>query len=163
VKVVLVDEGGLCVDLAATFGKSYRTGWEDGASGLDRDPWRRILPGKNGFIYPHGGRKLGAWLNAGHPKLKTRLRALGETSQEGDEEVTVLFGAEAYRPVFGLLGIYRKRRASEAQLANLAGGAGRLQSLRQNAVLEAKQGGVSAGAATDTSGSPASLQEEVFA
>jgi hypothetical protein len=125
--VIVFTDGGRCVDLVATFGKSYRTAWEDGAGvgGSGCEPWRRVLPGKNGEVYVHGGRRLGAFLAAGHPKLKSRLRALGEVWQEGDEEMTALFDVEAYRPVFKLLGIRRKRQATEAQLARLAAGRAR--------------------------------------
>ncbi len=65
-----------CVDLKATFGNRYRYEW-DAAYWAERSvfraveaPWLTIIPCKFGKIYPHGGRKLAAYCNAGGAKRK---------------------------------------------------------------------------------------------
>ena len=65
-----------CVGLRQTFPGRYRFDWDE-AYWAERSefraveaPWLQIIPCKFGKIYPHGGRKLAAYCNAGGAKRK---------------------------------------------------------------------------------------------
>jgi hypothetical protein len=99
------------IDLSAEFPK-YRIIWEESDTSRHKDPAYMEIAGRCGKVYSHGDGRLQGWLNAGHGKLKERIRAMPnvEIWQEGDEEMTFLFALDQAKVVFSALGIKRRRR-----------------------------------------------------
>ncbi len=118
-----------CVDLRQTFPGQYRFGWDE-AYRAERSefraveaPWLTIIPCKFGKIYPHGGRKLGAYCNAGGAKRK-ELEALPcvQVTQGGGAdcpEVIVTFDVADIELIADVLKARHPRRYSAQRRAAL--------------------------------------------
>ncbi len=118
-----------CVDFKATFGNRYRYEWDE-AYWAERSefraveaPWLTIIPCKFGKIYPHGGRKLAAYCNAGGAKRKEleTLPCVQVTQGGGADcpEVIVTFDVAEIEKVAQVLKARRPRQYSAKTRAML--------------------------------------------
>ena len=114
---------GTCVDLRTTFAGRFRFVWDESyfAERPDRRaveaPWLTRIPCRDGFIAPHGGRRLMAYTT-------TRRRVLAALRcviphQLGTGEITVTFDVADIDVVAGVMGARRLRRISDAVRARL--------------------------------------------
>jgi hypothetical protein len=105
----------MCIDLKARFGREYRIGL-DPAAKSEADPWMFTLPGRRGFIYPHGGEALAVEVD-GRPILAKRVAAIPGVvlHQGGDREMTFLFPVALFDRVAELVQPRRRRRLSPEQ------------------------------------------------
>ncbi len=112
-----------CVDLRATFAGRFRFVWDESyfAERPDRRaveaPWLTRIPCRDGFIAPHGGRRLMAYATT----RRRVLAALGCVTphQLGTGEITVTFDVADIDAVAEVLGARRPRRISDAVRARL--------------------------------------------
>ncbi len=115
-----------CIDLEQQFGHRFRVEYgpsyyaQYGERARVNDPWLKIIPCRNGHIYPHGGKLLAASTNNRGPVAK-RLMALPCTTvwQDGDDGVTVLFDVADFDKVAALMHPRRRRTATPRMRAHL--------------------------------------------
>ena len=111
-----------CINLRTQYGKRYRVVYEEsyyaqyGPNARVEDPWLMILSCKFGHIFAHGGNMLAASVD-GHPNVAGLLRRLKccHVCQDGDDGITVLFGAADFAQVAKVMKPRRRRQMTEEQ------------------------------------------------
>jgi hypothetical protein len=111
-----------CIDLRQRYGSRYRVTCEPSCERVHHndqcDPWYATILCEYGYIYPHGGKQLGASTNRRGPTAR-RLVALPRVClvQDGDDSVNVVFDASDFDRVAAIMKPRRKRVLTPEQKA----------------------------------------------
>ncbi len=113
-----------CVNLKREFGKTYRVRYEEsyyaeyGPNARVEAPWLMVIPCRNGYICPLGGRDLVACTNHLGPVANV-LKSLPFTrmAQDGDDGCNIQFDVKHFDEVARIMKPRRRRRLSPEERA----------------------------------------------
>ena len=115
-----------CIDLKKEFGDVYRLVFEEAYKAerpefrKDEEAWLRLIPCRNGQIFPYGGRMLAAF--SSRPSIRKSLDRLvfGRIAQWASDGATLVFDVKHFDEVSEVMLPKRKRRLSEEHRRKLS-------------------------------------------